>query len=154
MSIYYLVKKEKSLALKCLLWALVGMGVNAVVKLLFNGLGQHRPLIDLSVFGSYSPIFFSAFLSFILYDFVDWIKPVWLGWGALVTSVLYILLPLCQIKHIDDLITIPLILVYALVYTWLKKTKLRNWQRMLLAMISIPALALLLSLLTGLFYNL
>lgn len=154
MSIYYLVKKEKNFALKCFLWALVGMGINAVIKFIFDGFGQRRPLIDLSIFGNYSPTLLSAVFAFIFYDFVDWIKPIWFGWGALVTSVLYVLVPLLHINHIEKFLAIPLILAFYFVCVELKRTKLKGWQSWLIAALAMLVWAFILSMITGLIYDL
>ncbi|EEJ72054.1 hypothetical protein [Lactobacillus ultunensis] len=152
--IYYLIRREKRLALRCLLWALAGIGINMIIKLIFNGLGQQRPLIDLSIMGIYSPIVFSAIFAFVFYDFIDWIKLIWLGWGALVTSVLYVLLPLLQIKHIDELVVLPLVSVFAFACSLFNKTRLKNWQSMLIALIIMIVWGILLFVLTGLICDL
>lgn len=154
MCMYYWIKKNKSLAWGCLLWALAGVAINVIIKLIFNGLGQQRPLIDLSTLGSFSPILFGAIFAYVFSDFIDLVKFRWWGLGALATSVIYGLLPALHIKHSEELVAVPLVLVFAFVYSMLKKTKLKNWLNILLSLVISIVWTFLLSMVTGLIYGL
>jgi len=71
-----------------------------------------------------------------------------------VTSVLYVLLPLLQIKHIDELVVLPLVSVFAFACSLFNKTRLKNWQSMLIALIIMIVWGILLFVLTGLICDL